>query len=133
MGTKTFGITAFVYEAGLVFIGCILAFKTRNMCNDFGEAKQLIFSMYNIAFVGIILTFTVFLADLSGSGYALLQTVAVFWATTVSSAAFVFPRLVQLRQRQSNTSVNSLKFSSSNVNYASSKMNVSAIQETLEA
>jgi hypothetical protein len=44
------------YECCLVLAGCYLSFKTRKMKDDkFGESKQLILSMYNIALVaGVI-------------------------------------------------------------------------------
>ena len=50
--TNAFYITQVVFEVGIVAIGCFLAYMTRNLQDEFGEAKQLIFAMYNVAFVG---------------------------------------------------------------------------------
>ena len=91
-------ITELIFEAGMVLIGCILAYMTRNMDSKFGEAKQLIFAMYNIALVGVIIVLVVSLAGLDSSARRVLQAVGVFWGTVVSSAAFVLPRMVQIRR-----------------------------------
>jgi len=99
--TKAFLITEVVYEAGLIAFGCVLAYLTRDMQDALGEARQLIFSMYNIAFVGLILLIITQIANLEESGVSILQTIGVFWGTLFSSSVFVIPRLVQIRQRES--------------------------------
>lgn len=45
-------IVEVIYEAGLVCIGCILAYQTRHLDKRFGGSKSLIFAMHNIALVG---------------------------------------------------------------------------------
>eukprot|EP00538_Stauroneis_constricta_P000553 CAMPEP_0119572284 /NCGR_PEP_ID=MMETSP1352-20130426/44544_1 /TAXON_ID=265584 /ORGANISM="Stauroneis constricta, Strain CCMP1120" /LENGTH=998 /DNA_ID=CAMNT_0007621969 /DNA_START=74 /DNA_END=3067 /DNA_ORIENTATION=+ len=96
----SFFITIVVYEAGFVFSGCILAYLTRDLHDDFGESKQLIFAMYNIALVGIITVVVLRVADLSGNAQSLMQAVGVLWGTGFSTAAFVIPRMIQSRQRR---------------------------------
>ena len=86
------------YEAALVLVGCLLAYLTRNLQDDFGEAKQMIFSMYNIAFVGIMVACIVQAAGLDGNGQSIMQAVGVFWGTVFSTGAFVIPRLLQVRE-----------------------------------
>ena len=86
------------YEASLVIVGCVLAYLTRNLQDDFGEAKQMIFSMYNIAFVGIMVACIVQAAGLDGNGESIMQAVGVFWGTVFSTGAFVIPRLLQVRE-----------------------------------
>lgn len=92
-----FGIVEIVFEAGLVLIGCVLAYITRNMDAQFGEAKQLMFSMYNIAFIGIITTVVVFTMDIDATGQIILKCIGVFWGTVFSSASFVLPRLMRVQ------------------------------------
>jgi len=97
--TPSFLITEAVYEVGLVVAGCILAYLTRNMKEDFGEAMQLIFAMYNIAFVGVILVIITQITNLDTNGTSVLWTIGLFWGTVFSTSGFVIPRLVQIRQR----------------------------------
>jgi hypothetical protein len=98
--TDAFFITVLIFEAGFVLVGCYLAYKTRNLGDDFGEATQLVFAMYNIAFVGGIIVLVVNVADMDGNGQSVLQAVGVWWGTVFSTAAFVLPRLVKVRQRR---------------------------------
>jgi hypothetical protein len=104
--THAFLITVLIFEALLVLAGCCLAYRTRNLGDDFGEAKQLMFAMYNIAFVGGIIVLVVNVADMDGNGQSVLQAVGVWWGTVFSTAAFVLPRLVQVRQRRNDSRQN---------------------------
>lgn len=90
-------ITLGVYDFAFVFAGCILAYMTRNMQDDFGEAKQMIFSMYNIFFVGLVVLILVQFIGLEGVEQSILQAVGVFWGTVFSAGAFAIPRLLQVR------------------------------------
>lgn len=101
-------ITLGAYEFSFVFVGCVLAYLTRNMQDDFGEAKQMIFSMYNIFFVGLIMVLVVQVIGLEGNEASIMQAVGVFWGTVFSTGAFVIPRLLQAREvrrdrREGNT------------------------------
>jgi hypothetical protein len=98
--TDAFLITVLIFEAGFVLVGCYLAYKTRNLGDDFGEATQLMFAMYNIAFVGVIIVLVVNVADMDRNGRSVLQAVGVWWGTVFSTAAFVLPRLAQVRQQR---------------------------------
>ena len=49
--TNALFIVQMFFEGGMVVAGCVLAFKTRNLQGDFGESRQLILAMYNIAVV----------------------------------------------------------------------------------
>ena len=71
----------------MVCIGCLLAFVSRNMDPKFGEPKQMIFSMYNIAFTGVILIALFLAVDIEEDGRRMLQGIGIFWGTIVSSAA----------------------------------------------
>jgi hypothetical protein len=104
--THAFLITVLIFEAGFVLAGCYLAYKTRNLGDDFGEAKQLMFAMYNIAFVGGMIVLVVNVADMDGNGQSVLQAVGVWWGTVFSTAAFVLPRLVQVQQRRNHSQQN---------------------------
>lgn len=97
--TAAFFWTQCVYEGGLLLIGCYLAYKTRNMNEEFGESKQLIFSMYNIAFVASIIIIVANVVDVYERALCILLTVGVFWCTIFSSGVFVLPRLLQVKER----------------------------------
>ena len=99
--SSAFEILEVIFEAGLVLIGCVLAYITRNLDSQFGdEAKQLMFSMYNIAFIGIITIVIVYTMDIDTSGQIVLQSIGVFWGTVFSSAAFVLPRLMRVQSEK---------------------------------
>lgn len=87
------------FEAVLILVGCILAYKTRELEKGFGECKQLLFAMYNIALVMVIIGVVVEFVDMCVSNKYLLRTIGVLWGTGFSTAAFVVPRMVQV-QRQ---------------------------------
>jgi hypothetical protein len=98
--TDALFITELMFEAACVIVGCTLAYLTRNLNDEFGEAKQLIFAMYNIALIGVIVILVMQVADIDGNGRSILQAVGVFWATVFSTAAFVIPRLLQVHRDQ---------------------------------
>ena len=99
--TKAFLIVQLIYEGGILIIGCILAWMTRNMEGDFGESKQLIVAMYNIAVVASLVVIVANVSDVSGGTMRVLVTVAVCWSTIFSTGVFVLPRLLQLKNRRS--------------------------------
>lgn len=102
--TNGFAITEIIFEGGLVLAGCILAFMTRNLGSTLGEAKQLLFAMYNVALVALIVILMGFFLTIDQQAVYVIMTVGVFWATVFSSCAFVLPRLLQVQKRKRNTS-----------------------------
>jgi hypothetical protein len=66
--TNALLIVQMLFEGGLILVGCILAYRSRNMNSEFGEAKQLLFAMYNIALAGIIVFLVVTVADVDPNG-----------------------------------------------------------------
>lgn len=85
------------YEGLSLLVGCVLAFQTRNLDVRFGESKQLIFSVYTISLVSVIFMVVIEVGNFDPNGQSVLRGVGVFWATVVCSAAFVVPRLIQMR------------------------------------
>ena len=80
--TNAFFITQLVYEGGLLLIGCALAYKTRNMKEDFGESKQLSAAIYNIALVGIIILIVANVVEAYEGTIRLFICVGVCWTTS---------------------------------------------------
>ena len=97
--TKAFGITQLVYWTSLVVTGCILSFKTRNT-KDFGESKQLIVVIYTVALVTLVIVLVSWLAIESLDTLRIFVTVGVCWITIFSTAVFVLPRLLKVRDRR---------------------------------
>jgi hypothetical protein len=58
--------------------------------------------MYNVAFTGIILLVLQTTAAVSPEALKMIRTIGIFWATFVSSAVFVLPRLLQGPPRRSS-------------------------------
>lgn len=83
-------------QAFLIVVGCYLAYRTRDLDPRFGEAKQLGFAMYNIAFTGIVIVALLLVIDMTQRGILMLQTIGVLWGTIVSSFAFVLPRVIEV-------------------------------------
>jgi hypothetical protein len=107
-------------------VGCILAYRTRDLDSKYGEAKQLgtinsffflyqkvsrgityivfarnisvAFSMYNIAFTGLITILIICLVELDQISRIVVQTVSVLWGSCFCSLAFVLPRLLQVQK-----------------------------------
>ena len=81
--------------------GCVFAFKTRKLDPKYGEAKQLGFTMYNIAFVAIVVILLVGLVDMDGESRVVLSAVGIGWGTVFSAFAFVLPRLLEVVDNKS--------------------------------
>lgn len=101
--TNALFIVEMIFEGGIVLAGCILAFKTRNLQGDFGEAKQLILAMYNIAVVASIVVIVTNVMTTGQASKRILIAVGILWGSVFSSCAFVIPRLLQVRDdREAN-------------------------------
>ena len=96
--TNAFVITEVIFETILLITGCVLAFRTRKLNDQFGESKQLIFSIYNIAFVALILIFILQVVGLDGNERSLLLATGILWGTLCSAGAFILPRLLQVKE-----------------------------------
>ena len=97
--TRAFTITQIVFLGGLILIGCVLAFKSRNLGSTLGEAKQLLFALYNVALVAlIVILLGNFLFSVDQKSLYVVMAVGVFWATVFGSCAFTIPRLLQVRE-----------------------------------
>lgn len=96
--TVAFAITQLVCEGSMVLVGCILAFKTRNLGSTLGEAKQLLFAMYNVGLVGVIVLLMGWLLRGDHKSICVIITVGIFWSTVFSSCAFVLPRILQIQR-----------------------------------
>ena len=95
--TPAFLITVLTFEIGLVLVGCALAFAARKVDPGFGQSTELLFSMFNIAFIGTGIGIITLVMDVDQPGKIVLYTMGSFWSTVYSSAAFVVPRLLQAR------------------------------------
>jgi len=103
--TRAFFIVQVIYQGGLVFVGCLLAYKTRNMKKEFRDNQQLILTMYNIALVGTIILIVANVVQVYQGTIRIFISIGVFWMTVFSSCVFVLPRLLQIHTRNSASSV----------------------------
>jgi len=87
--------TELAFNSALVGAGCILSYLSRDLDSRFGEAKQLIFGMYNIAVTGLCLIFLLSFLDVSPAAIHMFRAIGIFWGTVLTCAVFVFPRLMQ--------------------------------------
>ena len=76
--------------------GCVLAWKTRNVHGAFAESKALMLTMYNIAFVGIVVLMLYNFLNVNEPTKILVQVFGVLWVTLVSTALVYGPRTFQL-------------------------------------
>ena len=107
--TPAFMITQIIFEGSLVFVACVLAFKTRNLRSNLGEAKQLGFAMYNVGLVAVIVLLMGSFLDVDRKTVYVIMTVGTFWATVFGSSAFVIPRLLQVQKRSSMRRMSSVQ------------------------
>ena len=98
--TNAFAIVQLIYWAFLILSGCVLSYMTRNMKEEFGESKQLILVMYNIAGVVLFIVLVSVLAIENLDALRIFVTVGVFWMTSFSTAVFVIPRLLRVREKR---------------------------------
>ena len=96
--TPAFAVTQLIFEGGLVLVGCVLAWKTRNLGSTLREAKQLLFAMYNIGLVALIVLLMSYFLRIDQKSVYVIKTVGIFWSTVFSSCAFVLPRLLQIKR-----------------------------------
>lgn len=99
--TPAFFITTLIYEGGLILVGCVLAYKTRNLQSEFNESKQMIFSMYNTAVISTILIVVGNVALQYQGPQRLLFALGIFWITCFSGCVFVLPRTMKFTARKS--------------------------------
>ena len=90
-------LTEVIYKSCLVVMGCVMSYLSRNLDSRFGEAKQMLFGMYNIAFTGICFILLVAFVDVTPVAVYMFQAIGAFWGTVLTCAAFVIPRLIQSR------------------------------------
>jgi hypothetical protein len=99
--TPAFFITTLTYEGGLLLLGCVLAYKTRNLQSEFNESKQVIFSMYDTAVIGTIILIVSNLAIQYQGQQRLLYSLGIFWTTCFAGCVFVLPRTLKFSSRLS--------------------------------
>lgn len=98
--TNAFFFTMLLYEGGMIIVGCVLAFKTRNLRDEFNESKQIILAMYDTAVIGSVVLIVSNTIESYQAGHRILLSLATFWTTCFASLVFVIPRLLQLKNRQ---------------------------------
>ena len=103
--SDAFYITEGAFHFLLLSIGCLLAYLTRNIDPQFGDARALLFAMYNIFFTFIMVAIIFAVVDISESGRHMLQMIGVFWATVFSSAGFALPRLAAAKEDRKQAKV----------------------------
>ena len=101
--TPAFFLDMLIYEGDLIVVGCVLAFKTRHLIEEYNEAKQLILAMYDTAFVGSFLLVFSNVVVTYQAHMRLVAVVGIFWATCFASSVFVLPRIMQVRTRHNRS------------------------------
>ena len=94
--TAAFSIISVCFKAILICWGCVLAWKTRNVHGAFAESKALMVTMYNIAFVGIVVLMLYNFLEVNEPTKVLVQVFGVLWVTIVSTVLVYGPRTFQL-------------------------------------
>mmetsp|Transcript_2625 Transcript_2625/g.6205 ORF Transcript_2625/g.6205 Transcript_2625/m.6205 type:complete len:870 (+) Transcript_2625:197-2806(+) len=100
--TWAFFALQLLYEGGLVFVGCLLAYKTRNMRKEYRDNQQLLLTMYNIALVGSVIIVVLNAAERFQATTRVFITIGILWVTVFSSCVFVVPKLLLIRSRKLN-------------------------------
>jgi len=93
-----------VYQGSLILVGCVLAFKTRNMKKEYRDNQQLMLTLYNIALVGTVILIVANVVKVYQGTIRIFLSVGVFWMTVFSCCVFVLPRLLQIHTRSSISS-----------------------------
>ncbi|KAL9182196.1 hypothetical protein ACHAXT_012848 [Thalassiosira profunda] len=102
--TPAFFIVMLIVEGGLILIGCVLAFQTRNLRTEFNESRQIILAMYDTAFIcSVLLIVSNVVVEYQGE-QRMLFAIGIFWTTCFASGVFVIPRLMRLKNRGTSSS-----------------------------
>ena len=126
--SPAFFITTLIYEGGLILVGCVLAYKTRNLQSEFNESKQMIFSMYNTA---VILTILIVVSNVALQYQAqqrILFALGIFWITCFSGCVFVLPRTMKFTMRRSTERVTNSNGQGQGTSAATHEFSVAAIK-----
>ena len=89
----------FAYNGLLVFIGSLLAFKTRKVVSSFNESKFIAVSMYNMLISGVVLAPIYFTTGDSrgvASRLYIIRSLACLFATVITMTALFGPKIRQL-------------------------------------
>lgn len=105
--SNAFYYTEAIFGALVIFLGCCLAYQSRNLGEEFGEAKPLAFAMYNIALAGTLIAAILLAVDMERDAQMLLIAIGVFWGTVLSSTIFVVPRVLKTQYYHSQFDYNS--------------------------
>lgn len=128
--TPAFFIVMLIYEGGLILVGCVLAFKTRHLRDEFNESKQIILSMYDTLVIGSVLLIVANVVVTYQGEQRMLFTVGIFWISCFASCVFVLPRLLQVKNRAAKTRDGSSGVHISGVNFSANRISQSALSRS---
>ena len=94
---ETFKIIQDVYSTIVIAIGCYLGYLVRNVEGEMNEVKSILFAMYNFAFIGIVFFSIRLGVDLNAADLDIVKAVCIFMVTVFSSAAFIVPKLISVK------------------------------------
>lgn len=101
--SSTYYIVQSIVYGVIIAAGCALIIRTRKDNDEYGEAKQLAFALYNLAFTCLFFVLLTKSVNFEESSKMVIITVCICWATVVSSLTFILPRLLAVHEQYVNS------------------------------
>ena len=98
--TPAFFWILFALNMGILIIGCILAFLARDVPANFNEAKQILFSIYNVTLVAIIVVVLSNVFASSPEATGLVVSIGLIFSSLVTIAILFIPKVRHVANKE---------------------------------